>query len=399
MNLEKIDIGINLLDPTLDKLLDIDTSIIDDNFHTEDILFTLLSIPSDLWGFYTQFAIGVRRGLSSILSSVGLSDLSALVTKPDKPGLTKPSYSAPTFNNNYKPGFSLKAADIVDYIRQKKKTEAFDDPNSPYSVNYKGPSTGHNVEFSGEAPYQSGYFSLKTPSHSHSQSWGQSSSVGGGRNFIKDASLPILPDIHSNNVNSWKDSGSFNVDYDSNGNLLFTDINKHRRYGDKDGDDFGNLNFESDNSVGEVEEGAALPRIKVKKAPELIFDREPAIAGQVDPVFQQPTWVPKKKSTHRTRKKSGGGQYWTKGDKRQTKSKKPGRMPSRRKMAADNRRKRGWSSRREVNDGWTKRTEGKGGGRRFDRVAPNSNERMDVKIVKGEVPDKDYYYVDYFYYD
>ena len=91
MNLEKIDIGINLLDPTLDKLLDIDTSIIDDNFHTEDILFTLLSIPSDLWGFYTQFAIGVRRGLSSILSSIGLSDLSALVTKPDKPGLTKPS--------------------------------------------------------------------------------------------------------------------------------------------------------------------------------------------------------------------------------------------------------------------------------------------------------------------
>ena len=68
-------------------------------------------------------------------------------------------------------------------------------------------------------------------------------------------------------------------------------------------------------------------------------------------------------------------------------------------MAADNRRKRGWSSRREVNDGWTKRTEGKGGGRRFDRVAPNSNERKDVKIVKGEVPDKDYYYVDYLYYD
>ena len=29
MNLEKIDIGINLLDPTLDKLLDIDTSIIE----------------------------------------------------------------------------------------------------------------------------------------------------------------------------------------------------------------------------------------------------------------------------------------------------------------------------------------------------------------------------------
>ena len=95
----------------------------------------------------------------------------------------------------------------------------------------------------------------------------------------------------------------------------------------------------------------------MKKAPELIFDREPTIGEQVDPIFQQPTWVPKKKSTHRARKKSGAGQYWTKGDKRQTKSKKPGRMPSRRKMAADNRRKRGWSSRREVNDGWTKGAE------------------------------------------
>ena len=387
MNLEKIDLGINILDPTLDKLLDIDTSIIDDNFYTEDILFTLLSIPSDLWGFYTQFAVGVRRGLSSILSSIGLADL---VSKPDKPGVTKPSYSTkPTFNNNYNPpGFSLKAADIVDYLRQKKKTEAFDDPTSPYSVNYKGPSAGYNVQFSGEAPYQSGYFSLKTPSHSHSQSWGsQSSSVLDGRNYLKDASLPILPASHSYESSEiWKDSGSYNVDYDKHGNLLFTDINKRRRNGEKRDDDIGNLNFESDNriSMPEVEQGAALPRIKVKKAPEaLSVIRNPT--GQENSIRQQQPWI-KKQTLQGYGERNKGGKIRTRGNKWRTR-KKPRPMQAKRKVTEDKRRRKS-SAKKGLN-----------GGRRFDKIAPNSDERKDVKIVKGEVPDKDYYFVDYLYYD
>ena len=384
VNLEKVDLGINILDPTLDKLLDIDTSIIDDNFYTEDILFTLLSIPSDLWGFYTQFAVGVRRGLSSILSSIGLSDL---VSKPDKPGLTKPSYIAPTFNNNYKPpGFSLKASDIVDYIRHKKKTEVFDDPNSPYSVNYKGPSAaGYNVQLSGEAPYQSGYFSLKTPSHSHSQSWGsQSSYILGGRNDLqKDASLPILPASHSYETSEiWKDSGSYNVEYDKHGNLLFTDINKRRRNEDKRDDDIGNLNFESDNviSKAEVEEGAALPRIEVKKAPQ---DLSPARSPtrQESATRQQQPWM-KKQTLQKYGKRKRGGKVGTRLKTR----KKQRPIQTRGKVREDERRRAG-STKRGA------------GGRRFDRIAPNSDERKDVKIVKGDVPNKDYYFVDYLYYD
>ena len=362
-------------------MLDIDTSIIDDNFYTEDILFTLLSIPSDLWGFYTQFAVGVRRGLSSILSSIGLSDL---VSKPDKPGVTKPSYIAPTFptfNNNYKPGFSLKAADIVDYIRQKKKTEVFDDPSSPYSVNYKGPSSGYNLQLSGEAPYQSGYFSLKTPSHTHSQSWGsQSSSVLDGRNDLKDASLPILPESNSWETSEiWKDSESYNVDYDKHGNLLFTDVNKRRRTGEKRDDDIGNLNFESDNAISlpEVEEGAALPRIKVKKAPEALSVVKPP-TRQANSIRQQP-WTKKQ-----TLQKYGNRKKGTRGNRLRTR-KKPRPMQTGGNVF-DQRRRAG--STKEGN-----------GGRRFDRIAPNSDERKDVKIVKGEVPDKDYYFVDYLYYD
>ena len=380
-NLEKVDIGINVLDPTLDKLLDIDTSIIDDNFHTEDLLFTLLSIPSDLWGFYTQFAVGVRRGLSSILSSIGLSDLSSLVTKPDKPGLTKPSYTTPTFNNNYKPGFSLKAADIVDYIRQKKKAEVFDDPSSPYSVNYKGPSAGYNIQFSGESPYQSGYFSVKTPSHSHSQSWGsQTSSVLDGRNYLNDASLPILPSSHS-----YETGGKYNVDYDKHGNLLFTDITKRRRNEDKE-DDIGNLNFESNivSSFPEVEQGAALPRIEVKKAPEGISAVKPPTRKD-NSIRQQQPWI-KKQRLPKNKIRQKQDKFRTSGN-RLRKRRKPRPLPTRRKVTADQRRRKG-SPTKEGN-----------GGRRFDRIAPNSNERKDVKIVKGEVPNKDYYYVDYLYYD
>ena len=305
--------------------------------------------------------------------------------------MTKPSYVAPTFptfNNNYKPpGFSLKTSDIVDYIRQKKKTEVFDDPNSPYSVNYKGPSAaGYNVQLSGEAPYQSGYFSLKTPSHSHSQSWGsQSSYILGGRNDLqKDASLPILPASHSYETSEiWKDSGSYNVEYDKHGNLLFTDINKRRRNEDKRDDDIGNLNFESDNviSKSEVEEGAALPRIEVKKAPQ---DLSPARSPtrQENTIRQQQPWI-KKQTLQKYGKRKRGGKVGTRGSRLRTRKKQ---RPIQTRVREDERRRAG-STKRGA------------GGRRFDRIAPNSDERKDVKIVKGDVPNKDYYFVDYLYYD
>ena len=74
------------------------------------------------------------------------------------------------------------------------------------------------------------------------------------------------------------------------------------------------------------------------------------------------------------------------GNKWQTR-KKPRPMQAKGEVTEAKRRRKG-SAKKGLN-----------GGRRFDKIAPNSDERKDVKIVKGEVPDKDYYFVDYLYYD
>ena len=146
--IDKLDIGISVLDPSLDKLY-FDTGSLANDLGTEELLTTLISLPSDLFGFYTQFAVGVRRGFNDIVSKLsGGPDIGNLLDKPASP--------------SYRPG--LKTADILKYLKGKKESSKTgeDDPSSPYSVNY---SWGSLPTADYQVPHQSGYFTLETPSH------------------------------------------------------------------------------------------------------------------------------------------------------------------------------------------------------------------------------------------
>ena len=66
MDLAKLDLGISVLDPSLDKFFD--TSSLANDLQSDELLYTLVSLPSDLFGFYTQFAIGVSSRNRSMKS-------------------------------------------------------------------------------------------------------------------------------------------------------------------------------------------------------------------------------------------------------------------------------------------------------------------------------------------
>ena len=127
-----------------------------------------------------------------------------------------------------------------------------------------------------------------------------------------------------------------------------------------------------------------MPRIKVKKAPPaLSVVRNPT--RHYNTTRREQSWT-KKQTLQKYGKRKRRDKIGSRGSRLKTRRKPLPAIQNRGKVREDKRRRVG--SGKKGN-----------GGRRFDRIAPNSDERKDVKIVKGEVPNKDYYFVDYLYYD
>ena len=405
-----------MLDPTLDKV--IDTSSLANDLNTEDLLYTLLTIPSDLFGFYTKFAVGVRRGLSHLLAQLGLGELTSAVIKP--------TYNPSTEYLQH----SLKAADVLDLLRKKKKAEW--DPKSPNSVNYSwgsGPAGGYEVQLAGQAPHQTGYYRVTQAGHSHTQQWGQGNPAKAwsrhqditttnphkdiNTNLIQDINTNLIQDINPNHKDALaspkpdkftrffdkykvEEEGvgdGYSMDYDQHGNILFTGTTRREDPPHQPTLAPDPPEYKAKGELSGALEGAALPRIQVRRPPGHKQQTRRSHAGAGGRGVRKGTEYGRR-GTNRgkggsSRGKGGNrggirGKAWSVNTREKYKTYQPKEVLPR----GETRRSTGANKAR-----------GSGGGRRFDQFAPNSAERRDVVVQRGEGPNKDYVYYDYLYYD
>ena len=152
------------LDLGVEDLNSAKTSNLPSSLHPDQILWSLYSIPTDLLGFYTNFAQGVQRGFNDIVSKVS-SGGSRLYQ--DLTGIVPSSgYSQKKVGTDY------DANEETDVKTKKTK----DDPSSPYSVNYAGqlgskPNSGYSLTLEEKNGAKSGSYKYTSPQHSVSLSW------------------------------------------------------------------------------------------------------------------------------------------------------------------------------------------------------------------------------------
>jgi len=154
----------SVLDPVIDIYSE-NTVGLANTLHPHQILWTLYSIPTDLLGFYENFAKGVRRGFNDIVSKVSqggsrlFNDINSLV---------------PTSGYN-----SQKKADTENDSndeRKDTKQKVKDDPSSPYSINYSGglkkkQNSGYSLTLTDKDGKKTGIYKYDTPDHSVRLSW------------------------------------------------------------------------------------------------------------------------------------------------------------------------------------------------------------------------------------
>jgi hypothetical protein len=153
-NDDRLDLGVEDLNSA--KTSNLASSLLPDQ-----ILWSLYSIPTDMLGFYTNFARGVRRGFNDIVYKVssGGSRLYQDIT-----GIVPSS------------GYSQKKVGTDDDSNEEtevKTQKTKDDPSSPYSVNYAGQlGSKPNLEFlEDKNGAKSGSYKYSSPKHSVSLSW------------------------------------------------------------------------------------------------------------------------------------------------------------------------------------------------------------------------------------
>ena len=158
-------------------VLDLDsakTSNLASSLNPDEILWTLYSIPTDLIGFYENFARGVRRGFNDIVSKVSsggsrlYQDISNIVPSS--------GYNQKISQDKISSGYDSGE------IKNSKTKNTKDDPNSPYSINYSGelqrkpdspsqPNSGYSLKLEDKDGKKTGHYKYSSPQHSVSLSW------------------------------------------------------------------------------------------------------------------------------------------------------------------------------------------------------------------------------------